>query len=289
MKLLYVNEHINCSKYASDEDALIRIVQKKSPSENWEGHIPYSLLVYVVSGSIVVSWENHQKRKAVAGEMLFLPNNSFVSESGDDCFVTLIFRVDMDLNMCNRFNLENLLKQTDITKDMYDFPVLKANDRLSRFFSLLLDCLSDGLRCIHFMLAKRNELLLLLRAYYTKEELALLFYPILSTNLDVKNFVMSNYYKVKDTKELASLANMSMVTFNRHFKKVFGESAARWFEKQKAESILREIEQTNKTFQEISDQYDFSSPSYLVTFCKRHFKKTPKEIRDNFFDRMSRN
>ena len=130
--------------------------------------------------------------------------------------------------------------------------------------------------------------MLMLRAYYTKDELAHLFYPALSVDLDIKDFALSNYNKVKDVKEFASLAKMSPVTFNRRFKKVFGVSVAQWLEKQKSKDILQEIEQTNKTFAEIADSFNFSSPAYFVTFCKRHFSKTPKELREEFKQEMSK-
>ena len=85
-----------------------------------------------------------------------------------------------------------------------------------------------------------------------------------------------------DVNELADMAHLSLVTFNRHFKKAFGETAARWLEKRRAEDLLREIQLTRKTFAEIALEFRFSSPAYLTTFCKRHFGKTPKQLRTDF-------
>lgn len=123
------------------------------------------------------------------------------------------------------------------------------------------------------------------RGYYTKEDLAHFFYPVLSANWDINSFVLNHYKKVNDVSELANMAHLSLVTFNRHFKKAFGETAARWLEKRRAEDLLREIRLTKKSFTEIALEFRFSSSAYLTTFCKRHFGKTPKELRSSYTSR----
>ena len=178
-----------------------------------------------------------------------------------------------------RFTLENLPKLIDFSTIQHKYTVLLIRERIMQFIDSLILCLNDGLGCRHFHQLKQKELALLFRGYYNKEELAHFFYPILSENMDFKELVLANYTYAKDMESIAERMNLSPTTFNRRFKKNFGESFAQWQEKRKADDILREIRMTDKTFSEIANEYNFSSPAYFTTFCKRNFGKSPTEIR----------
>lgn len=288
MSLLYVKEHLSCREYSSPENAIVKIHNQESSTDLWEGYVANSLIAFLMKGKIIANCGSYTNIEISEGELFFIPNNSYVSGFvvEEAQLITVVF--DTSMNLCSRFSLENLVSLVKMETIESDFTILPIRPRLLSFLSLLEQCLSDGLGCIHYHNSKRNELMLMLRAYYTKDELVRLFHPALSVDLDIKDFALSNYNKVKDVKEFASLAKMSPVTFNRRFKKVFGVSAAQWLEKQKSKDILQEIEQTNKTFAEIADSFNFSSPAYFVTFCKRHFSKTPKELREEFKQEMSK-
>lgn len=125
--------------------------------------------------------------------------------------------------------------------------------RLQSFFSLLVDCLKEGLGCIHYHQIKRDELFLYLRAGYTKEELALFFYPVLGQNLEFKDFVLMNSRKIFDVKDFALQANMSQSTFNRRFKETFNETAKNWLLLRKQEFVKRDVALSNLSFSEIAE------------------------------------
>ena len=131
----------------------------------------------------------------------------------------------------------------------------------------------------HYHQIKREELFMYLRAGYTKEELAMFFSPVLGKNLDFKDFVLTHYKQIFDVREFAQKANMSQSTFNRRFKESFNDTALKWLLARKSESILNDIVKSDLTFAEISEKYRFSSPSYFVTFCKKHYGKTAAVLR----------
>lgn len=120
----------------------------------------------------------------------------------------------------------------------------------------------------------------MLRAYYTKEELACFFYPLLGKDMGFKDFVLSNYLAIADIPEFARQLNLSIDTFKRRFKEAFGESAHKWITLRKSELIYRDLVVSEKTFTEITTEYGFSSQAYLCTFCKKYFDKSPQELRD---------
>ena len=288
MALLYLREHLSCREYSLEEDAVMRIFHAEAGVELWEGYVKNSLIVFLLEGKLEVNCGSYFHKSVEAGQMFFIPNNAKISGVAVRASTWLTCVFDTSMSLCNRFSLENLTSLVDMSRINYDFTILPIRERLSQFLDLLRECLLDGLNCVHFHSFKRNEMMILLRGYYSKEELALLFYPALSVDLDLKDFALSHYNEVKDVREFAAMAKMTPVTFSRRFKKVFGEPVAQWLEKQKSKEVLREIEQTNKTFAEIADLYNFSSPAYLVTFCKRHFSKTPKELRESFLHDLSK-
>lgn len=162
---------------------------------------------------------------------------------------------------------------------------LKLDIRLQSFFSLLVDCLKEGLGCIHYHQIKRDELFLYLRAGYTKEELALFFYPVLGQNLEFKDFVLMNSRKIFDVKNFALQANMSQSTFNRRFKETFNETAKNWLLLRKQEFVKCDIALSNLSFSEIAENISSLQPRIWVHSVKnileRLLKKYEKKQLEN--------
>ena len=173
--------------------------------------------------------------------MLFLPCNCLCSAKVLEDTVLLRCHFDKNTQMCSRFALENLPRLVDLSSIPQAFNPLPIRERLRQFLVNLYACLDDGLGCRHFHVMKRQELALLFRGYYSKEELAAFFYPVLSEDMDFKELVLANFRDVKELDALAKLANLSPATFSRRFKKTFGLSFAQWLEKRKVEDILRDI------------------------------------------------
>ena len=159
-----------------------------------------------------------------------------------------------------------------------DFATITADSHVVNFFTTIEDTMADGLLCICYQRLKRQELLLLLRAYCTKEELHKLLLPLTSDESDFRGFVIKHYKEVATVKEFASLANMSLRSFERHFKDEFSCPAHEWMTRRCAESILEELRTTNKDLSTISIENGFSSLSYFSSFCKAHLGSSPSEL-----------
>lgn len=175
------------------------------------------------------------------------------------------------MRLCSRFSIQQL--SHFISESTCQNPYcLKLDIRLQSFFSLLVDCLKEGLGCIHYHQIKRDELFLYLRAGYTKEELALFFYPVLGQNLEFKDFVLMNSRKIFDVKHFALQANMSQSTFNRHFKETFNETAKNWLLLRKQEFVKRDIALSNLSFSEIAENISSLQPRIWIHSVKIFWK-----------------
>ena len=278
MTLLYKNEHISCTNYAEEFNKVFTLMEIPEGHTVERRFLNTTFLVILLQGDIEIRYEIDKYFTPQLGYMFLLPKNEQITTFARKATTLLLCSFTNDLKLCSRFSIQQL--SHFISESTCQNPYcLKLDIRLQSFFSLLVDCLKEGLGCIHYHQIKRDELFLYLRAGYTKEELALFFYPVLGQNLEFKDFVLMNSRKIFDVKDFALQANMSQSTFNRHFKETFNETAKNWLLLRKQEFVKRDIALSNLSFSEIAEKYKFSSTSYLDTFCKKYLGKTPKEIR----------
>lgn len=139
--------------------------------------------------------------------------------------------------------------------------------------------LDDGLNCIHFHKVKQEELCILLRGYHTPEELYALLHHVVGYSDNFKDFVFQYYQDVCNVQDFADLAHMSVRSFQRKFKEEFKRPVHEWLQERRAERILHDLRNTNKSVAEIAIDHGFSASSYLITFCKRYFGQTPLSLR----------
>lgn len=278
-----VHEHIACVNYESDSTD-----SNKKPiieiSELLKGKIREEILsesniVLIMKGKFSISYEKHINETIKEGKMLLLPSNSKYIARAEEDASALIFRLRDKVDLCDRMGLEQLYNKYK-TPDQ-NFNLLDIKEEVAYFMNGLKKCVSDGLKCRYYLEMKIKELFFLMRAYYTKEELARFFYPMLSNDMSFSEFVYNNYNKVKTVQDLAALSNYSHSGFIKRFKKSFGVPAYQWMKQQKASRILHEINCTDKTLKEICEDHDFSSLSQFNDFCKSNFGYPPSYIRKN--------
>ena len=279
MTLHYVNEHLGCSNYATDETSLFFLREIKPGETIVRNYLDFTLLVFLYRGDVEITYGIDSKLHLKGGNVFLLPKNLEIKvTSSDGGASALMCKFTCDIKMCSMYSLKQLEKFLPENLDNRMF-CLPFDDRIRAFVNLTVMSLSAGLNCTHYHQIKREELFMYLRAGYTKEELAMFFSPILGKDLDFKDFVLTHYKQIFDVKEFAEKANMSQSTFNRRFKESFNDTALKWLLARKSESILNDIVKSDLTFAEISEKYRFSSPSYFVTFCKKHYGKTAAELR----------
>lgn len=278
MAFFYKNEHISCINYAEGFNKIFLL--KEIP----EGHVverqylDTTFLVFMLEGDVEIRYEVDKYFYPLVGYIFFLPKNQQITAYARKATTLLLCSFASDLKLCSRFSIQQLSRYVigDISQEPY---CLKLDERIQGFLPLLVSSLREGLGCVHYHQIKRDELFLYLRAGYTKEELALFFYPILGKDMEFKDFVLMNSRSIFDVKDFAIRANMSLSTFNRRFKETFNATAKTWLLLRKQEFVRSDVTLSNLPFSEIAEKYQFSSTSYLITFCKKYFGKTPNELR----------
>lgn len=277
MTLLYKPEHLSCLNYSAEADRIFHVLHLEK-GQSYTRRYPHStFLVFLISGQVTVDYGIGQCLVQRPDTMFLLPQDFPIGYTAAENSVVLLCTFSTNLKLCSRYSIRQLAAyMPDKAPDeLYTLPL---DHRIRTFADLLAETLQEGLGCIHFHQLKRDELLLYLRAGYTKEELACFFHPILGMNLDFKDFVLTHYQQAADVKQLAFQAHMSLSTFNRRFKETFCETARDWLLARKSEQLLRDIVMTDLPFAELAAKYQFSSAAYLTAFCKKNLGGTPFEL-----------
>lgn len=277
MELLYKQEHLTCYNYEKGKRPTIeKIIIEKG--KNWDFFSIDNKIMFLIEGELKLSFGEVSGRNMPKGKIMLIPAGSEISSAALADSTVFIFRLHNTKQLCDCFSLDMLLKEgdSDFNPEYY---FLDINERTETFISFLNTCMTDGLKCTYYFELKIKEFYFLLRAYYTKKDLLGFFYPILSNDISFSEFVTKMHHKARTVQELADLTHYSLSGFQKRFKKVFGVSAYHWMKEERSKAIYHQLTSTNKSFKEISDEFEFSSPSHFNDFCKSNFGNTPGEIR----------
>ncbi len=275
-ELLYQEEHLFCSNYNQGSPSLIECVDIASRKE-WEGRTTDKEIVFVLKGSMKISYGFVLDLPVSEKSMILLtPGCRFTAWTGKGVSL-MIMRFPEAIYFFDKQHLEDINYENPCLEN--SLQPLEIKPAIQSFISFLIDTLSDGLRCKHYCELKTKELFYLFQIYYTKEELAIFFRPLLTTDAQFAEFVLTNYHKVKTVNQFASLSSCSLSNFDKKFRRAFGTSAYQWMMQKRNERVFHEINTTNKPFLQIAEEQGFSSNSQFTDYCKKHLGGSPGEIR----------
>lgn len=241
--------------------------------------IRQSVLVFFISGRISVVGNNLIKTLIDADRILLLPKYAAAyGEAVTDCvFVTCVLPDEIsEEGKVIKSSLSGPLPDDFV----YEFNTLPMVPAVRKSLNLLCEMLGYKALSYEYQRIKLREIIMCMKELYAPKDLAAFFYPLCSgDNADFRDFVINNYRSFNDVASFAGYANMSVSTFSRNFKKAFGVTAYRWLNDRRSEMIYKDIVYTDIPFGEIAEKYDFSTPSYLIYYCKRQFGDIPSNLR----------
>ena len=278
MELLYVKEHFSCHNYDKGQNARLEIIKERAGFALVRNLTDIEI-IFILKGKLTISYGKIMNLEIEGGKiMLFPPGARVVGKLLEDTHF-VIFRIRAVSQLCDCMSLERLY--SSVAEKSNEFRTLNINERMNAFIEMFVVCVNDGLKCTYYFATKTRELFFLLRAYYTKEELAGFFNPILGRDASFMNLMYRNYFKVSNIQQLADLSNYSLSGFKKQFRKVFGISPTEWMTQQKASKIFQDINTSDFSFKEIADIHGFSSVSSFSNFCLKNFGMPPGKIRLN--------
>ncbi len=278
--ILYLEEHTSCRHYVPDSACSFRYQEVEEGDELQFDNRPHNYLVFLLEGEQIVDCNEFRERRFKAGDILLIPKMARFHGRALGRLRLMICLFHTLRSVCDKFSLHSywpLCREMD-----YDFSPAAMLPQMRTFADTLVYYLGQGVNCAHFHEMKQQEMMLIFRWFYTKEELASLFHPIIGNSLDFRALIMENYSAVTNVEELAVLAHMGRSRFYETFQREFGMPVGKWLTQRKAQSILHRMAEPGVTLADIIIRYDFNSPSELTRFCKQHFGQTPSEIMSGF-------
>jgi AraC-like DNA-binding protein len=234
-------------------------------------------ILFVLRGSVRLNCNGFDPKIIQSGEMVFIVIQSFVDIECLEHTIALVSIFGNEVINCDNLSWQHLKPYAEHVD--YNMNTLKINSQLKRYLDLLVVYLRSGAGCSRLHQIKLDELFLCLRFYYSKEQLASFFYPIIGQSMDFRIFFFANIDRVKDIRQLISLSNMGKSAFYERFKAEFGESSPKkWLDKYFESKILFACSQPGITVKELAYSLDFDSESSFSQYCRRHFDRTPSEL-----------
>jgi AraC-like DNA-binding protein len=275
MSIFYLEEHTACSNYISDYNIGFKCCNIAQGEYFTPAGKNYNCLIFILKGNASLHYESldYLMKKDM---VCFIPVSSGFEIQANTAISFIVHYFNKPVDLCEKLALENLSSHIESKPHI---PVLKIKSALKKFLVSLNFYMEEGVFCKHFHEIKHKELLFIFRFFYSKDEVACLFAPIISKNLDFKNLVLTNYVHANSVKELANICNYSLSSFNRFFKKNFNENPYSWLQNQKLKYIIGKLSDKNIPLIQIIDEYGFSSPAHFTLFCKKHLKQTPTQFR----------
>ena len=274
--LLYVNEHITCGHYVSDYRCCFRYAglsaEDRLDVNSGEGNY----ILFVVDGSLRISCNEYLNRVFEKGTIVYLPKSAVIDIQAREESQVLYCLFEVPHNVCDKLNFHSFKSLCE--QMTYDFEPTVIRPQMQTFVDTLIYYLRNGINCEHFHELKQNEMFLIFRWFYPKEELASFFHPMIGNSLDFKAVVLGNYTKVDNVSDLAKIVHMSRSSFDAAFKDEFGMPPRQWMLKQKANHIRYDLSEPNATIGDVIFKYGFNSATHFTRFCKQQFGSTPTEL-----------
>jgi AraC-like DNA-binding protein len=164
------------------------------------------------------------------------------------------------------------------THVIYDFTPLAIRPPLDKFLTHLVLYFKQGMNKSLLHDIKHVELAVILRAFYEKQELAVLFHPIAGKSIDFRLEVLRHYRHVTHVDDLAALFNIEKRTFGRLFKDEFAMSPYPWLLYQKAKHVHFSLTESRQSLDAIRKEHGFKFPGHFTRCCKEQFNVTPTKL-----------
>lgn len=278
-RLLYVEEHLACVNYVNAPETGFRYEEIAAGTYLQKDSISQNYILLFLEGSCSIGSGFYPQRIFKAEEMILIPKSSVFEGRVLETLKVLIFHFHVPLSTCDKITFEtysNFCQRIE-----YDFSPLPICYPMGLFVEQVIYYLKSGMKCGHLFEIKHKEFFLLLRAFYSKEQVSYLLYPILGKTLSFKDFVLSNYVRAECIEKLISMSHLSKSTFYEKFKVDFGVTAKQWMLKQQANIVLAKACEPHVTIKDLMEVIGYNSPTHFNRFCRTYLGCTPGELIKN--------
>ncbi|MDR1258051.1 MAG: helix-turn-helix domain-containing protein [Tannerellaceae bacterium] len=279
----YMTEHQNCFNYENGEQPIIEL-KRVEKNAILKLHTERYKLFFLIEGNVQIEVGLKDVTEADRGFFWFVPSGQIIKVKALNNALFLVVRMGR-ITLCDYYNLEMLY--SNFKENCEESPDEKTLYK-GIIYPPLWHCLvglhnvvSDGLQCRAYFAFKVKEIFLLLRAYYTKQELYCIFYNALTGDLAFSEHVKESWSRYKTVDELAHAMHYTTSGFYKRFVSVFDTSPREWVQKQKELAVYSDLISGDLTLKSIAKKWGFSSMQSLSNYCSKLYNDSPGRIYKN--------
>lgn len=275
--LFYVQEHISCTDYLIKVEEGFHYREYSGQNEETSQVAIRNYILFLVEGGIEIETEAYGVKHLKEKHMLFIPKGFIIKAKCIKDSKLLIAGFERISNSCDKLNYESL---NSLTPEIhFSMNPLIIRDSLQEFVDLMIIYLGNKISCAHLHQMKINEMLMCLRFFYSKYELAEFFFPILGNSMEFRDILLSFVHKVRSVQELIYKTGVGKTVFYEKFSEEFGDiSPKKWLNQKLSEKILHLASDPGMSVSKLAKQTGFTTVQQLQQYCKKHIGSTPTII-----------
>lgn len=270
------------SKFFYNEESCILFKKLNKSLLNQEKVAVSHCFVFVVKGIVEVKNSQGEFVSAQPGNILFMPRDTYlISDFVKDDNSLELYLIFIGHEIVDSFlGLKKDRGNDDFVSTICAF---KAPRSVSVYF--------DSIKNIYHDLDNNQEILtikileFLHLVYVNNRE------DIVSTlcaserynkKRDIASFMLNNFEKNMTIEDFANLSGRSLSSFNRDFKKKYGETPKRWLTEKKMEKANKLL-LANYSVTDCALEVGYSNVSHFIKAYKLIYGKTPREAKNFHF------
>lgn len=245
-----------------------------------KSHLSHHFVVFVLKGKVEISCKDFNEKTISQGYMAFLSKGGFLEVTAHEKNSSLLFFGFDEITIRTDKSLQDFFT-THANKDMYTHNILPVKEDMKQIVDRMVIQVRKGkIRNGAICQAWHTELFITFVTYYTKRQVTEFFRPIISTDINFRDFVENNYLEVEcSALKLIRLSGLPKHIFNKRFKEEYGTTPKVWMEER-----LRKDLQYYATLPNITTKYLAGKLQMtVIKLCKitnRLYGLTPGELID---------
>jgi AraC-like DNA-binding protein len=275
--MLYSEEHLNSPNYQREVKHGFTYREYPDGSVVTSDGLDANVIIFMLQGALKFDCCTNHENILRPGNMLFMPIKTLchLEYEAGSIVIEMHFE-DWDFScVTTPFNsLRSLSNYVDNSAN-----VLKINDKLEAYLNLLTVYLRNGVSCDAFHKLKINEFFILLRHFYSKEQIAVFLAPVLGGSQDFRMSCLKMRATSRNISDMVARSGMSKTKFYDVFRKEFGDvNPKKWFDSYLEYRILHEASKPEASVKQLTYTLDFDSESAFSQYCNRHFGMSASDL-----------
>jgi AraC-like DNA-binding protein len=239
--------------------------------------------MYVLGGEVEVQTNQGNSITTQSGEMLFMPRDTYlisdVITENDSAELYLIF---IGHEIVDRFLISKRGHVQKVSSTKPTICKLHVSTSISCYFNALSDVYSGVENSLEILNLKLLEFLHIVNIDNGNDIVETLYVSEQrKKKRNISSLMLENYNKNLTITDFANISGRSLSTFNRDFKRKYGESPKQWLiTKKMTEANILLANGLNVT--NCALEVGYSNVSHFIKAYKAIYGKTPREIKNNY-------